>query len=589
MRPVIYQLFVRHFSNHTKGGVPWGSKEENGCGTFNGVNDAALRALAEMGVTHVWLTGVLRHATQTDYSAYGLPADPACVVKGRAGSPYAVTDYFDLDPDLAENPAERRAEFEALLRRCRRHGLTPLMDFIPNHVSRSYASRVRPGESFGAMDDRGRFYAYNNSFYYLSPHGSELEMQLPEGAFAPERGCGRVTGNNAATWTPAPHDWYETVKLNYGCDYTHGPHAAALLPALGAREEAVPRTWLLMDAVLAWWQEMGIGGFRCDMAHMVPPAFWRWAIARARLRDESTLFLAEAYNDHMSLCRGDVHRELMAAGFNGIYDSPAYDTLRGIIGGTRWANDLDRHDHAESHNFYHGVRYIENHDEQRLPAWPRVQAPQRTCYAALCAAQFASTAGPVLVYNGQEVGEAAEGPGGYGGDNGRSSIFDYTSLPKLQHWSNGGAYDGAAMTEDERALRGFTAAFLPLLQHPALANGTFYGLNWANRGTAAFGREKDDSISGHRLFAFLRHARKARATVLVLCNFSETESFTTSLHIPLHAQEWAGKKPTPAKEYSFINLLRPEAEPLSATSEQLAGTGLPLCIPAGEALVLEWC
>lgn len=585
MRPVIYQLFVRHFSNFTEGGVPWGSKAENGCGTFNGINDAALRSLADMGVTHVWLTGVLRHATQTDYSAYGLPADPVCVVKGRAGSPYAVTDYFDLDPDLAENPAERREEFGALLRRCRRHGLTPLMDFIPNHVSRGYASRICPECSFGATDDTRSFFAYNNAFYYLSPHGSDREMLLPEGVFAPEQGCGRVTGNNAATWTPAAHDWYETVKLNYGCDYTHGPHAAAALPGLAARDEAVPRTWLLMDAVLAWWQKMGIGGFRCDMAHMVPPAFWRWAIARARLRDESSLFLAEAYNDHMSLCGGDVHRELLAAGFNGIYDSPAYDTLRGIIGGTRWANDLDRHDHSESKNFYHGVRYLENHDELRLPKWNGQQVP----YAALCAAQFAATAGPVLVYNGQEVGEAAEGAGGYGGDNGRTSIFDYTSLPKLQHWSNGGAYDGAAMTETERTLRGFTASFLPLLQHPALANGTFYGLNWANRATDGFGCESGDSISGHRLFAFLRHARKARATVLVLCNLSETADFTTALHIPLHAQEWAGKKPVPAKEFSFVNLLHPDAEPLCATSEQLATTGLPLTIPAGEALVLEWC
>lgn len=584
MRPVIYQLFVRHFSNAVTGGVSWGSKEENGCGTFAGVNDAALKALAEMGVTHVWLTGVLRHATQTDYSAIGLPSDSVAVVKGRAGSPYAVTDYFDLDPDLAENPAERRAEFAALLARCRRHGLTPLMDFIPNHVSRTYASRVRPDATFGASDDTTVFFARNNAFYYLSPHRSDKVMQLPEGEFAPERGCGRVTGNNAATWTPSSQDWYETAKLNYGCDYTHGPHAAAELPGLTARDEAVPRTWLLMDAVLAWWQEMGVGGFRCDMAHMVPPAFWRWAIARARLRDENTLFLAEAYNDHMSLCKGDVHSELLAAGFQGIYDSPAYDSLRGVIGGSCWANDLDRHHHAESKNFYHGVRYLENHDELRLPRWNARGVP----YAALCAAQFATTSAPVLIYNGQEVGETAEGPGGYGGDNGRTSIFDYTALPHLQHWANGGRYDGALMTAEEQALRGFTRAFLPLLQHPALADGTFYGLNWANRATAGFGREAGETVSGHHLYAFLRHARKARATVLVLCNFSGTETYTTALHIPLHAQEWAGKKPVPSKEFSFLNLLSPQGLPLTATSEELTTSGLPLTIPAGGALVLEW-
>lgn len=595
MRPVVYQLFVRHFSHFKTGGVPWGSKEENGCGTFNGVNDAALRALAEMGVTHLWLTGVLRHATCSDYSAYGLAADSPCVVKGKAGSPYAVTDYFDVDPDLAENPAERLAEFRSLLQRCRRHGLIPLMDFIPNHVSRCYASRVCPQHAFGACDNRRVFFARNNAFYYLAPHEGECEMQLPGGIFAPERGCGRVTGNNAATWSPSAHDWYETVKLNYGCDYTHGPHAVNDLPGLTARDEAVPRTWLLMDAVLAWWQEQGAGGFRCDMAHMVPAAFWQWAIARARLRDEDTLFLAEAYNDPMSLCAGDVHRELLAAGFNGIYDSPAYDTLRNIIGGARWANDLDRHHHIESPNFFHGVRYIENHDEQRLPRWPGVGGepradapPARTPYAALCAAQYASTAGPVLVYNGQEVGEAAEGPGGYGGDNGRTSIFDYTSLPRLQHWTNGGRYDGAALAPEERRLREFTRAFLPLLQHPALSTGAFYGLNWANRATSGYGREAGESVSGHHVYAFLRHASKARSTVLVLCNFSSDTSFDTAVHIPLHAQEWAGKKPTTAREYSFLNLLAPGAEPLVATSGELAAGGLPVSLPAGGALVLEW-
>lgn len=596
MRPVIYQLFVRHFSNFCTGNTPWGSREENGCGTFAGVNDAALRALADMGVTHLWLTGVLRHATQTDYSAIGLPADPALVVKGRAGSPYAVTDYFDLDPDLAENPAERLSEFRALLSRCRRYGLIPLIDFIPNHVSRTYASRVRPEDSFGALDDCHAFFSRNNSFFYLSPHDVDRELCLPGGAFEPEQGCARVTGNNAATWNPGVMDWYETVKLNYGCDYTHGAHAAEALPGISASEESVPRTWVLMDSVLAWWQSMGVGGFRCDMAHMIPPAFWRWAIVRARLRDEGCFFAAEAYNDHMSLCKGDVHRELLEAGFNGIYDSPAYDTLRGVIGGSRWANDLDRHHHAEGKNFRHGIRYIENHDEQRLPHWPRpadsgeanAASSPSMAYAALCAAQFASTAAPVLVYNGQEVGERAEGPGGFGGDNGRTSIFDYTSLPHLQHWANGGAYDGAAMTDDERRLREFTCAFLPLLQHPALAEGEFYGLNWANRATPDYGREPGESVSGHHLYAFLRRSRKARATVLVICNFSESTAYATRVHVPQHAQDWAGKKPAPGKPYTFLNLLQPAEDPLVSSADELENSGLPVNIPAGGVLLYEW-
>ncbi|MCQ2366375.1 MAG: alpha-amylase family glycosyl hydrolase [Akkermansia sp.] len=580
MRPVIYQLFVRHFANHTIGGQPWGSRETNGCGTFAGVNDAALDALAQMGVTHVWFTGVLRHATQTAHP--GLPADPACVVKGIAGSPYAVTDYFDVDPDLAENPANRLQEYAELLQRCRRHGMVPLMDFIPNHVSRCYRSSVRPDCSFGEGDDTAHFFRRDNAFYYLHPQNSDRELQLPKAPFEPERGHGRVTGNNAETWTPGECDWYETVKLNYGCDYRHGPSGVPWqLPAPG-RE---PRVWRIMNDVLAYWQKMGVGGFRCDMAHMVPAPFWRWAIARARLRDEGVFFMAEGYNDHMKLTEGDVHDILLHAGFNAVYDSPSYDALRGLYERGGWANDLDACNHDSLKSYLRGVRYLENHDEQRLAAPSAWNGQGADVTRALMAAQFAATACPVLVYNGQECGEDASGPGGFGGDNGRTSIFDYTSLPHFQHWTAGGKFDGSGMTERERALRDYTAALLPMLQHPALSKGGFYGLNWANQETPNFGRDADDTASGHYLYAFLRHYRKAKSTVLVVCNLHPTLDFTTRVHIPENAREWCAKKPGPQ---SFRNLLDPAAQPLFATAEELDAAGLPVTVPAGTALFLEW-
>lgn len=580
MRPVIYQLFVRHFSNYTRGGQPWGTREQNGCGTFNGINDRALEALARMGITHLWLTGVIRHATQTPHP--GLPADPACIVKGIAGSPYAITDYYDVDPDLAEKPAERMEEFKALLMRCRRWGMVPMIDFIPNHVSRHYHS-LR--DNLGSRDNKAVFFARDNAFYYLEPHGGDTPMQLPEGEFEPERGCGRVTGNNAATWQPSVFDWYETVKLNYGSDYRHGSHAADALPNVMAPTAYLPRTWHEMNRVLEFWQDLGVGGFRCDMAHLIPLPFWRWAIAEARLRDEDVFFMAEAYNDRMKLCHGDVHTELLSAGFNGVYDSAAYQAVRDMYEKRVWANDLDTHHNPDAPMARGGVRYIENHDEPRVasPAhWGGVG--QKVMLAAM-AAQYATTCGPVLVYNGQETAEAAEGPRGFGGDNGRTSIFDYTSLPRFQDWANNGAFDGALLPPELAQLRGNTAQLLLLLQHPALSKGCFYGLNWANRDNPDFGRLPGETTSGHRLYAWLRHFRKAKSTVLVVCNFDPERKIAASIRIPRHAQEWAAKKPV---MYSFENLLHPEEEPIELDAEMLSESGVNVSLPPGGIALLEW-
>lgn len=584
MRPVIYQLFVRHFSNFHEGGVPWGSKEQNGCGTFAGVNDAALQALAKMGVTHVWLTGVLRHATRTEYP--GLPAAPACVVKGLAGSPYAVSDYFDVDPDLAVQVDNRLEEFRELLVRVRRWGMVPMMDFIPNHVSRAYQSVLRPECDFGRTDDRSRFFARDNAFYYLEPAESGRAMELPEGEFVPERGCGRVTGNNAATWAPDPCDWYETVKLNYGTDYRNGPPAFGSLPREFAAAGDVPQTWRLMDEVIACWQQMGVGGFRCDMAHMVPEEFWRYVIVNSRLRDDGVCFMAEAYNDHMSLCRGDVHESLLAAGFDAVYDSTSYQLMKSMYEGSSWANDLDRCQHDKQVLARCGVRYLENHDEPRLAAPEHWAGQGRAVARALMLAHYGAVSAPVLFYNGQEVGERADGPGGYGGDNGRTSIFDYTCLPRLQHWSHGGKYDGALLTADEAALRAFCVRLLPLLQHPALSKGNFYGLNWANQQTAGFGRLTGETVSGHRAYAFLRHNRKARATVLLVCNFHPNEEMRTRLFIPTDALNWAGRG---LQELRMRHLLNPTApDVLGKCLPGGEGLEVELVMPAGDGVLLEW-
>ncbi len=582
MRAVIYQLFVRHFSNEKKGGRAWGSKQQNGCGTFAGVTDEALHELACMGVTHLWLTGVLRHATRTECP--GLPAHPECVVKGIAGSPYAVVDYFDVDPDLALQPENRLEEYRNLLARVRQFGMVPMMDFVPNHVSRCYASTVAPEAEFGSQDRTDLFFERNNSFYYLERGASDGRMMLPAGEFRQERGCGRVTGNNAATWNPLDTDWYETVKLNYGCDYRHGAAEAEALPGLMARREALPRTWVVLDKVLAWWQSMGVGGFRCDMAHMVPLPFWRWVIAHARMRGEA-FFVAEAYNDGMKLTPGDALTALLEAGFDAVYDADAYHALRGLYESGGWANDLDRFHRPENPLFHGGVRYVENHDE------PRMASPlfwggcgEKVARAAMVA-QFTTTCGPVLFYNGQEVAERADGPTGFGGDNGRTSIFDYTSLPRLQLWYHHGLCDGALLPAPLRDLRHFCASLMRLLQLPAFAQGGFYGLNWANQQTVQFGRDPGEATSGHRVYAFLRFDPATRSACLVACNFSPSSDMDVRIHFSEDACNWSRRF---APAFCFRDLLDPLTPPISIDRESLLGPGLPLLIPVGSARILSW-
>lgn len=302
-RPVIYQLLPRHFGNLNETRRWNGTMAENGCGKFGDLGVAALTALQDMGFTHLWLTGVLEQASGTAYP--GRPADPPDILKGIAGSPYAIKDCFDVCPDYAVDPARRIDEFKALLRRCRAQGLKVIIDFVPNHVARSYGSDVMPGHSFGHGDDTAAFFSRDNHFYYLrsSDPGDGPPLKLPtagmpgcSGLFGPETGIGRVTGNNAVTWAPSLHDWYETVKLNYGHDFTRGRDTSHL-PGPDAPPGEVPRTWRTMDAILAYWQELGVDGFRADMAHMIPMEFWRWSVRRARRRDPHVFFCAEAYDN----------------------------------------------------------------------------------------------------------------------------------------------------------------------------------------------------------------------------------------------------------------------------------------------------
>lgn len=519
-RPRIYQLLVRTFGNANETRKPHGSIEENGCGKFHDIDDKALSVLKDMGFTHLWLTGVLEQASTTAYPHR--PADHPQLVKGRAGSPYAICDYFDVCPDYALDPQRRLEEFQELLDRCHAWGFRVIIDFVPNHVARSYASDVRPELSFGVGDDASCFFARDNNFFYLQEWhpGGGAPLTLPgdghQGRY--EEWQGRVSGNNVVHWRPGPHDWYETVKLNYGHDFTTGRDTAHLPPAQAALGE-VPKTWRMMDEVIAYWQGRGVDGFRVDMAHMVPMEFWRWLVRRARERQADVYFMAEAYdNDPAKLCEGHVLDGLLAAGFDAVYDDPSYDLLMGLYDEGKWCNDLDAMIFT-GERFHRSLRYGENHDEVRL-AHPREWGGLGMAVGRpVCAALFAMGRGPVMVYHGQEVGEPACGDYGYAGDNARTTIFDYWSLPTLCAWRNGGLWDGAGLTAEQRSLCDWYGRLLRLMAEPAFEKGEFYGLNHENRENPDFGRLDGESVSGHWLYAFLRHDPKSGQVFLVVVNF----------------------------------------------------------------------
>ena len=579
-RSVIYQLFVRHFSNPCETRNPHGTKAENGCGTFAGINEAALRSLRELGVTHVWLTGAIEQASATAYP--GRPADDPDILKGLAGSPYAIKDYFDVCPDYAVDPAKRLDEFKELVERCHAAGLRVLLDFVPNHVSRAYASDVKPELAFGTKDDRSVFFARDNNFFYLQADhpGGGPPLRLPtqgkpgcDGLFDGERTIGRVTGNNVASWAPSEGDWYETVKLNYGHDYTRGRDTTAL-PGPQARPEGVPDTWRKMDAVIAYWQGLGVDGFRVDMAHMVPLPFWRWLLARAHERRAGSLFMAEAYNDDPAkLTDGNVLEELLGAGFDSVYDDAAYDILQQMHEGPKWANDLDAAVRPGSEFFDRALRYGENHDEVRLANPAHWGGHGAGVGRAVCPVLFALGKGPVMIYNGQETGEPAAGAEGFGGDDGRTTLFDYWSLPELQKWANGGRFDGGRLSPAQRDLRKFYGDLLGHVQRPALQAGGWYGLNPANATNPAFGRLPGENASGHWLLAFLRHAPESRDTLLVVANLHGSETIQGArILVPADAQRWAGLAGTTLTATDLLG----SGLDLVAPRDTLATGGLPL-------------
>lgn len=537
-KKVIYQLVVRLFGNTNESRVTDGTLEENGSGTFADINEAAIDEIKALGVTHIWLTGVIRQATLTDHSAIGLPADDGDVVKGRAGSFYAIRDYYDVCPDYAVNPEDRMAEFEALVARIHAAGLKVMIDLVPNHVARGYGSVVKPEMDFGANDDKTVFFDQQNNFFYLpEPAGQTLTLQKPadwnpagvtfDGAFEPEDGgpgrVPRATGNNVTSPTPGATDWYETVKLNYGFNFAE-PGQSSYDP--------IPDTWLKIEDILKYWQDKGVDGFRVDFAHYVPTEAWGTILANAKEHKPDTWFVAEAYENLEGL---------LGAGFDSVYLDAAVDTLKRVYLGAASMDDVD----GLLGSFEDPVRglyltYLENHDERRI-ASPIVpgQNPDATGFGSAAAGRqmapllFLYSNGPVLMLNGQEVGEVGAGHEGFGGEDGRSTIFDYWSMPAMVRWVNDHAYDGGQSSTEELALRGYYRDLLALMQTPEARGNRYWGLRYLNNP----GASPDANGS---LYPFARFARDSGSLLVVVANFGVGTESSGPIRLPEDLLESAG-------------------------------------------------
>ncbi|MBQ0020674.1 MAG: alpha-amylase family protein [Bacteroidales bacterium] len=508
---IIYQVFTRLFGNDCRTCEPWGDKVTNGCGLMNDFTPRSLQQIKSLGATHIWYTGIIEHATQTEHGGYGLSTGghPG-VVKGKAGSVYAISDYYDIDPDLATSKLARMKEFEALVSRTHNAGLKVIIDFVPNHVARQYHSDVAPKgvQDLGEGDNKDYAFSPNNNFYYLPGeelHAADFDLQGYHEYPA------KATGNNNFSSWVNRNDWYETIKLNYGVDYIHGS---------GNHFDPIPSTWDKMLNILLYWAAKGIDGFRCDMAEMVPVEFWAYAIAKVKEQFPNIIFVAEVYNP----CeyRNYIHR----GGFDYLYDKVGlYDTLRNVICGYAGASSITQCWRNIEDIRPHMLNFLENHDEQRLASDFFAGDAEKGRAALIVSACMGTN--PMMIYFGQELGERGMDQEGFSGRDGRTTIFDYWTVDTIRRWRNEGKFDGRQLTPTEVSLQQFYSRILNLCnEEKAISQGEFFDLTYVNPRTEEFNPATQ--------YAFIR--RYENELLLVIANFDNYDTHL-GVNIPKHVFE----------------------------------------------------
>ena len=542
---VIYQIFTRLYGNKNETRKQGGTIEENGCGKLNDFTPAVLKRISQMGVSHVWYTGVIRHATMTDYSAYGIPRQHPAVVKGRAGSPYAITDYYDVDPDLAVDVDQRMQEFEQLVERTHKAGMKVVIDFVPNHVARQYKSICKPRrvKDLGAGDNSEMGFDPQNNFYYCPGQRFSPYFDLYHGEQEPyTEEPAKATGNDCFNNAPGQNDWYETVKLNYGVDYYAG--------RVG-HFDPVPDTWQKMTDILLFWAAKGIDGVRCDMAEMVPAEFWAYATAKVKAKYPELLFIGEVYNP------GE-YRHYIASGFDYLYDKVGmYDTMFQIIRGQQSTQAITGAWQATDDISQHMLYFLENHDELRIGS-DFFAADGRKAVPALVVNALMQQ-NPFMLYAGQEYGEHGMDQEGFSGRDGRTTIFDYWSVDTLTRAAK------KQLTADEQSLYDIYKKVLTIARkEKAVAEGLCYDLMYVNQ-------------QYHRQYMFMRKAKGS--VLLVVANFDDTEA-AVDVFIPAHAFDFMQLRQKP---YAATDLLSGSTTELTLKADATVS----IVVPARHAVIYK--
>lgn len=534
---VVYQVFTRLFGNTNTSNIPWGTSEVNGVGKFNDFTTKALKNIKNLGVTHMWYTGVPHHAVIQDYTKYGITNDDPNIVKGRAGSPYAVKDYYNVNPDLASSVEKRLAEFKALVKRTHAQGLKVIIDIVPNHVARNYEGKSTPKGTvpFGASDDTSVVYARDNNFYYVPEQAFKAPQwengYLPLGGNMPDwninthaENPAKWTGNGARTAQPHIHDWYETVRINYGVK-PDGSYDFDMLPegyenktaaehAAFWATKSVPNSWVKFKEIALYWLAMGVDGFRYDMAEMVPVEFWSYLNSSIKTTNPEAFLLAEVYNPH--LYRAYIYKGKM----DYLYDKvELYDSLKHIMQGHGWTDHIPKVLEGLKDIEHHMLHFLENHDEHRI-ASPAFAGDARRGMPAMVVSATSSTA-PTMLYFGQETGEPAKENAGFGSPT-RTSIFDYIGVPSFQRWVNNKKFDGGQLTSEEKELRDFYARLLNFTISSEALMGAYKDIHFYNREHTAW--------YNHHVLSYVRWS--AGQKLVIVSNFHATDTFGFELRLP---------------------------------------------------------
>ena len=536
-KKVVYQVFPRLFGNENTNNEPWGTIEENGVGKFNDFSEKALQEIKHLGITHIWYTGVLHHATITDYTKYGISNDDPDIVEGRAGSPYAVKDYYNVDPDLAEDPSRRLEEFEQLIERTHQIGMKVVIDIIPNHIARNYEGSSNPEgvSDFGKNDDNSKVYSRDNNFYYIvgenfkvplwnndyQPLGGE-NHPLADGKF--EENPAKWTGNGSRLAQPDANDWYETVKINYGVQPDGTKDFQELPEGFNKKgyeahvafwkDKDVPDSWIKFKDIAFYWLEKGVDGLRFDMAEMVPVEFWSYMNSSIKVQFPDAFLLAEVYNP--SLYRDYLHLGKM----DYLYDKVAfYDSIKHIVKGYGWTDHMPKVQEDIADIEHHMIHFLENHDEQRI-ASPDFAGSAIKGKPAMVVSTTISTS-PTLIYFGQEVGEPGAENAGYGSPT-RTSIYDYVGVPQHQRWMNNKQFDGGQLNESEKELRDFYKRLLNFTINSSALMGNYTEIHNFNRANS--------KNYNHRIFSFVRWSKDEK--LIIVSNFDAEESYEFELKLP---------------------------------------------------------